>query len=233
MRMRRAFLSLALLAALAGPDFPARAQPAPPTDSLTCQQQCGARLPRRQDNPQDVQMCLARCEIRERVQPPPPSRTVRQAPARPPRQQGRANARQAAPAPPAAARPAPVAPPPGAEVRYGVIYLAPPPSRNYGLTVGLADRNAAHRLSEQQCMGPQGAACRLAQEFTDRCGAVAQGLIPRGLFLTNSPTTFNVMIAVPGSGATQPQAEQDAMAGCRQRFRGTCRLAASRCSAPG
>jgi hypothetical protein len=41
------------------------------------------------------------------------------------------------------------------------------------------------------------------------------------------------MLAVPGSGATQALAEQDAMANCRRRFRGTCRVAGSLCGAPG
>jgi hypothetical protein len=222
--------ALGLLLAVLCMGAEARAQWVPgATDSLSCRQQCGALLPRRQDNTGDVQICLARCETRERVQPPrAASRAV--APPRAPRRLPAQAARQHVPT-----RPHAVAPsvPEMEKARYGVIYLAPPPSVNYGLTVGLEDRNAAHRLSEQQCMGPQGAACRLVEEFQDRCGAVAQGLIPRGLFLTNSPTTFNVMLSVPGTGATQALAERDAMTNCRQRFRGTCRVAGSRCAAPG
>jgi hypothetical protein len=49
------------------------------------------------------------------------------------------------------------------------------------------------------------------------------------MVLTADPSTFTVMAAAPGSGATQPAAEADALATCRQRFRGTCRVVASRC----
>jgi len=274
-------LALALLCA--APSAQAQLPPGM-TDSQSCRQQCGALLPRRQDNTGEVQICLARCETRERVQPPrsaaipTPSRPARgtraEAPApRPPTRAAHSPAvPRIAPASPAALPPGlsvPVIPasssvapgvasrgavPPrtasstpragspateaalpsaASTARHGVIHLAPPPSLNYGLTAGLPDRAAAHRLAEQQCMGPQGAACRLALEFQDRCGAVAHGLIPRGLFLTNSPTTFNVMLATPGTGATQALAEQDAMTTCRQRFRGTCRVAGSLCGPPG
>ena len=274
-------LMLALLCA--APSAQAQLPPGM-TDSQSCRQQCGALLPRRQDNTGDVQICLARCETRERVQPPRSAAIPT-----PPRPARVSRAEAAAPRPPARAAQPPAVPrtapalpaslPPGlpapalpasssvahgavtrgampprtvpsapragsqateadlpsaaSNPRHGVIHLAPPPSLNYGLTAGLPDRAAAHRLAEQQCMGPQGAACRLALEFQDRCGAVAHGLIPRGLFLTNSPTTFNVMLATPGTGATQALAEQDAMAACRQRFRGTCRVAGSLCGPPG
>lgn len=260
--------------------LPAQAQLPPGlADSQSCRQQCGALLPRRQDNTGEVQICLARCETRERVQPPrnaatpTPPRPARGTRADAPAARPLARTAPARTAPAASASlpaglPAPVvpasnvspgvvprgAPPPrtppstprasspAAEAaisaaastgRHGVISLAPPPSLNYGLTAGLPDRIAAYRLAEQQCMGPQGAACRLALEFQDRCGAVAHGLIPRGLFLTNSPTTFNVMLATPGTGATQALAEQDALTNCRQRFRGTCRVAGSLCGPPG
>jgi hypothetical protein len=249
---------LSLLLALLCMAPPAWAQlPLGVTDSQSCRQQCGALLPRRQDNTGEVRICLARCETRERLQPargavPAAARPARgaRAAAEPPRPSTQARSRGAMASPPRAS--SGLVPPGTApnhagspvvnatasgggniRIRYGVISLAPPPSLNFGLTAGLPDRAAAHRLAEQQCMGPQGAACRLALEFQDRCGAVAQGLIPRGLFLTNSPTTFNVMLAVPGSGATQALAEQDAMANCRLRFRGTCRVAGSLCGVPG
>jgi hypothetical protein len=98
-----------------------------------------------------------------------------------------------------------------------------------GLAANMPDRNAAHRAAELQCIGPQGAACRLALEFRDRCAAVAQRLVPRGLLLTEDPSTFQVMIAMAGAGATAALAEREAMAACRQRFRGTCRVARSTC----
>ncbi|MDB5371208.1 MAG: hypothetical protein JWP20_2766, partial [Roseomonas sp.] len=113
--------------------------------------------------------------------------------------------------------------------RYGAIYLAPAPATGLGLSAGQADREAAHRIAGQRCIGGQSTLCRLALEFHDRCGAVAHGLTPRGLFLTDSPSTFSVMAAAAGAGATQDLAERDAMAHCRQIFRGTCRVARSLC----
>ncbi|MFC7553691.1 DUF4189 domain-containing protein [Pseudoroseomonas wenyumeiae] len=49
-----------------------------------------------------------------------------------------------------------------------------------GLAANMPDRDTAHRVAELQCIGQQGAACRLALEFHDRCAAVAQGWCPVG-----------------------------------------------------
>ncbi|WP_238940606.1 DUF4189 domain-containing protein, partial [Pseudoroseomonas ludipueritiae] len=127
------------------------------------------------------------------------------------------------PAPPQAPMPAPEGGP------FGAVYLAPAPSSGIGLTANMPDRNAAHRAAELECIGRQGNACRLALEFRDRCVAVAQGLAPRGLVLTEDPSTYQVRIAMAGAGATAALAEREAMAACRQRFRGTCRVARSTC----
>lgn len=200
-------LAMAPALAQAGPDVLA--------DSPRCQQQCGAVLPRRIDNPREVQSCLVRCQALERLQPPAAAMATpapAQGAARPP-------ARREAPAP------APVP----QEGPYGAVYLAPAPSSNMGLAANRPDRNAAHRAAELECIGRQGTACRLALEFRDRCAAVAQGLAPRGLMLTQDPSTYQVMVATAGAGATAALAERDAMAACRQRFRGTCRVARSTC----
>lgn len=212
-RKAGAMLWLGLLLAL-----PALAQGEAAPDSPRCQQQCGAMLPRRIDNPREVQSCLGRCMALERLQPPAGPAGRAAAPA-----QAVAPARRApAPAP----APAPLLPESGP---FGAVYLAPAPGLNMGLVANMADRNAAHRIAELQCIGPQGIACRLALEFHDRCAAVAQGLVPRGLVLTQDPSTFQVMVATAGAGATAALAEREAMTACRQRFRGTCRVARSTC----
>lgn len=199
-----AMIWLGLLAAA-----PALAQAEPP-DSPRCQQQCGAVLPRRIDNPREVQSCLIRCQALERLQPPAAGTAGR-------------SAAQGAP------KPAP-APAPGAEGGpFGAVYLAPAPSPGMGLAANMPDRNAAHRAAELECIGRQGHACRLALEFRDRCVAVAQGVVPRGLVLTEDPSTYQVMAAMAGAGATAALAGREAMATCRQRFRGTCRVARSIC----
>ena len=197
---RREIAAVIWLGLLAAPAL-GQAGPEPPMDSPSCRQQCGAVLPRRIDNPREVQSCLTRCQALERLRPP------------------------------AAAMTAP-APAPGGvpqEGPYGAVYLAPAPSSGMGLAANRPDRNAAHRAAELECIGRQGGACRLALEFRDRCAAVAQGLVPRGLVLTPDPSTYQVMVATPGAGATAALAERDAMAACRQRFRGTCRVARSTC----
>jgi hypothetical protein len=206
MRKAGMMLWLALLAVA-----PALAQDLP--DSPQCQQRCGAVLPRRIDNPRDVQVCLGRCQVLERQQASGgrPAGAAPRGPASPP------------------VPPAPAAVPPEAEGPFGAVYLAPAPSANMGLSTQMADRNAAHRSAELQCIGTQGVPCRLALEFRDRCAAVAQGVVGRGMVLTDDPSTFQVMVATPGAGETQAVAEREAMAACRQRFRGTCRMARSTC----
>lgn len=210
-----AVIWLGLLAAA-----PALAQAEAPADSPRCQQQCGAVLPRRIDNPREVQSCLIRCQALERLQPP--AGTASRAPAPgPAKPQMRREAPSSAPAP----APAPVL----EGGPFGAVYLAPAPSSSMGLAANMPDRNAAHRAAELECIGRQGTACRLALEFHERCVAVAQGLVPRGLVLTEDPSTYQVMIAMAGSGAATALAEREAMAACRQRFRGTCRVARSIC----
>ena len=248
MRKAGALLLLSLLA-VPGSVWPggALAQAGGPQDSARCQQQCGAVLPRRIDNTRDVQICLVRCEALERTQPPA---AVRGAPAVPPgtantaarpptaaerRQQAAAAARRppvalavppASPTPPASAVAVPPAPEAG---RFGAISLAPAPATQFAIVLGQADRATAQRLADQQCSGRTGVPCRVALEVRDRCGAVAQGLLAKGMFMTSDPGTYTVMVAAAGSGATQAAAEAEAMAGCRQRFRGVCKVAAGRC----
>ncbi|MBO1075238.1 DUF4189 domain-containing protein [Roseomonas marmotae] len=186
---------------------PAGAAPAPP-DSQHCQRQCGAVLPRRADHPREVQICLMRCQALE---------------------QSQAVTRKPQPRRPQASQPAGKPEEPGG-AGHGAIYLAPAPLPDAGMSAGMADRNLAHAMAEQQCMARQGAPCRLALEFSDRCGAVAQGVVSKAMVLTADPSTFTVMAATAGAGATRAQAERSALSACRQRFRGTCRIARSLCA---
>jgi hypothetical protein len=201
--LRRVLLMLPLLI---GP-APALGQ-TPPADSPACQRQCGATMGRRQDNSRAVQSCLGRCQALE--------------------------AHRVAPKPSPRAGPRPTAPlaqatPPGT-ARHGAIYLAAAPSARFGITAGMGDRNAAHRVAELQCIGPEGAICRLARDFGDRCGAVAQGVVGLGLRITEDPSTYRVLIATAGSGQTPEAAQGAALADCRMRHRGaTCRIAATQC----
>ncbi|WP_160000198.1 DUF4189 domain-containing protein, partial [Roseomonas sp. 18066] len=130
----------------------------------------------------------------------------------------------------------PLPPPPGptvASASYGgtgAIYVAVPPSPRYGLVLGQDDRMQAHRRAELACKGPEGIPCRLAMEFRERCGAVAQGVTRLGMVMTDDPSTYQVLLATPGSGPSQLEAEHDALADCRQRHRGaTCRIVISQC----
>ncbi|WP_131829625.1 DUF4189 domain-containing protein, partial [Teichococcus deserti] len=134
-------------------------------------------------------------------------------------------------------QPAPIPPPPdptqsGAGFAgTGAIYVAVPPSARYGLVLGQGDRMQAHRRAENACKGLEGVPCRLAMEFRERCGAVAQGVTSRSMVMTDDPSTYQVLLATPGSGPSQLEAEHDALADCRQRHRGaTCRIVASECA---
>lgn len=114
--------------------------------------------------------------------------------------------------------------------RAGAIYLAAPPSAGYGLTFGMADRLGAHGQAERSCQSRGGGSCRLALEFTERCGAVAQAKRSNGLIRTADPSTYTITFAAGGAGGTKETAEAQAVADCRSRDRGaTCEVVASGC----
>ena len=130
----------------------------------------------------------------------------------------------------------PLGPPGAAPARYGAIYLAAAPSARFGLLAGQADRIAAHRLAEAQCMGREGVPCRLVLEFQERCGSVVHGITGRSMVLTEDPSTYLVMLATGASGRTAAEAEREALADCRLRHRNAqCRVAQTLCgpAAPG
>jgi len=125
--------------------------------------------------------------------------------------------------------------PPGPETgrgSFGAVHLAPAPSRSYGMVVGAADRVSAHRAAESDCIGPAGATCRAAGDFTDRCASVAHALRPKGaLVVTEHPSTFTVTGATIGTGPTREDAERQAGAACAQIGRGgVCRITETRCA---
>jgi hypothetical protein len=116
---------------------------------------------------------------------------------------------------------------------HGVLYAGRAPSAAFGMAVGSADRLAAHR--ERACAaGGQG--CRVVAEFNAACGAAAQGIKrgPYALFVTSDPASYVITSLSGGSGATQAQAEGQALAECRSRDPGaSCRIVASACGTRG
>lgn len=124
---------------------------------------------------------------------------------------------------------------PAARASHGVLYAGRAPSAAFGMAVGSADRLAAHRDAERACAaGGQG--CRVVAEFNAACGAAAQG-VRRGayaLFITSDPASYVITSLSGGSGATQAQAEGQALAECRSRDPGaSCRIVASACGTRG
>lgn len=115
---------------------------------------------------------------------------------------------------------------------HGAIYGARTPSAAFGMVVGDADRLAAHRGAERTCTAT-GQGCRLIAEFTDACGAAAQGIKRSqwALFITSDPNSYVVTSLSAGSGATQQAAERQAVADCRSRDpQANCRVVASACT---
>lgn len=214
-----------------------------------CVRHCNAASGTVRSNPPDVQACLIRCNAGQafernagRAAPPPRGAPVPYGVARPvpPREashaalQGPAGQRLAA-APRENYQPQvrgvnAAAGPAGG--RAGAIYLAAPPSAGYGLTFGMADRLGAHGQAERNCRSRGGGACRLALEFTDRCGAVAQARRSTGLVRTADPSTYTITFAAGGAGPSKEAAEAQAVADCRSRDRSaTCEVVASGCGA--
>ncbi|MCR0983206.1 DUF4189 domain-containing protein [Roseomonas populi] len=115
---------------------------------------------------------------------------------------------------------------------YGAVYLAAAPSRSFGLVVGAGDRAVAHREAEGACKNGTGADCRMAGDFTARCAAVAHALRSNNaVVMTAHPSTYTVMAATSGTGATREEAERQAMSACAQRGRGlTCTVTEARCA---
>ena len=115
---------------------------------------------------------------------------------------------------------------------HGAVYGARTPSAAFGMVVGDADRLAAHRGAERACTAT-GQGCRLIAEFTDSCGAAAQGIKRSqwALFITSDPNSYVVTSLSAGSGATQQAAERQAVADCRSRDpQANCRIVASACT---
>ncbi|TCH96476.1 DUF4189 domain-containing protein [Roseococcus sp. SYP-B2431] len=117
---------------------------------------------------------------------------------------------------------------------YGVIFAARAPSGAFGMIIGDGDRLAALRTAERRCSAG-GPGCRVIAEFTQACGAVAQGVrrAQGALFMTSDPNTYTVTSVSGGSAGNRAAAEADAIAECRSKGpQGTCRIVASQCGAP-
>lgn len=109
--------------------------------------------------------------------------------------------------------------------RHGFIYAAEPPSTAFGFASGQTDRLAANMAAIRACEAIVGRnQCRLALDFPNACGALAQAV-------TSSPP--QVRRLATGVGQTREQAEAQALNACRgAEARGssiTCRIAASGC----
>lgn len=117
---------------------------------------------------------------------------------------------------------------------HGVIYGARTPSSAFGMVVGEADRLEAHRTAERACTAA-GPGCRVLAEFTEACGAAAQGYKRSqwALFISSDPTSYVITSLSAGAGPTQDRAERRAMADCRARDpQANCRVVASACAEP-
>ncbi|NGM22944.1 DUF4189 domain-containing protein [Roseomonas stagni] len=115
---------------------------------------------------------------------------------------------------------------------HGVIYGARTPSAAFGMVVGEADRLAAHRSAERACT-TAGPGCRVLAEFTEACGAVAQGYKRSqwALFISSDPNSYVITSLSAGAGPRQDQAERQALAECRSRDpQANCRVVAAACA---
>jgi hypothetical protein len=112
--------------------------------------------------------------------------------------------------------------------RWGAIY-ASPTAAGFGMTVGLADREAARRAAEGECRR-RGARCRLIAEFAERCAAVAQGIERRAVGRSRTRHELYVTSTAAGAGRTEEEAENAALDACEaQDRRGVCLIAAVSC----
>jgi hypothetical protein len=101
---------------------------------------------------------------------------------------------------------------------YGVIFATRTPGSGHGMVVAETDRLAAFRIAELRC-SRGGPGCRLLAEFSETCGAVAQG--ERRAAITSVHA---------GAGPDRGEAEADALAECRARDQGaSCRIVATQC----
>lgn len=118
---------------------------------------------------------------------------------------------------------------------FGAVYAGRSPSAAFGLVVGERDRLAAHQEAERQCAA-RGQGCRMLADVTSACAAAAQGVKRSqwALVMTSNPNTYGVTSISAGQGATQAQAEANALAECRSRDQGaTCRIVVSACGERG
>jgi hypothetical protein len=109
--------------------------------------------------------------------------------------------------------------------RFGFIYVGEPPATAFGFDSGRTDRLAASTNALRACESVIGRnQCRLALDFPNACGALAQAL---------SGPPAQVRRLATGVGQTTAQAEAEALRSCRlSEAPGssiTCRIAVSGC----
>jgi hypothetical protein len=109
--------------------------------------------------------------------------------------------------------------------RFGFIYVGEPPATAFGFDSGKTDRLAASMNALRACESVIGRnQCRLALDFPNACGALAQAL---------SSQPVQVRRLSTGTGQSISQAEAQALSACRiAEVPGsaiTCRIAASGC----
>lgn len=109
--------------------------------------------------------------------------------------------------------------------RFGFIYTAEPPAMAFGFVASQPDRLAASMQAIRACEAVVGAnQCRIALDFPNACGALAQAVSGNPALLRRTAT---------GAGQTREQAEAQALQLCRVAERPgsgiVCRIAVSGC----
>jgi hypothetical protein len=113
---------------------------------------------------------------------------------------------------------------------WGALYVA---GSHYGLAVNRPAHTEARGAAEALCARQSGgAACRLAAEFTGRCGAVAQEVDRAVLAALRPLGPAAIGATAAGAGATQEEAMRAAQEACARQSRGggICIVTASACN---
>ena len=225
-RIPCALIVLALMGLAIGPAMAQGTRPGSGTAEASCRSACTADAVGRPGgaSPHAVQACGIRCAAGAAFHQQQSRRGTPEATGR-----GRAVAALAQPVATLAELHA------ATRQSFGVIYVGRPGSSAFGISTGGTDRGVAHRDASRQC-NAGGAGCRVVSEFSEACGAVAQGIMPsRGaMFITSDPSSYVATSTSAGSAATRELAAQDAVAQCRTRDpRASCRVMATVCGARG
>ncbi|NKE48254.1 DUF4189 domain-containing protein [Roseomonas frigidaquae] len=116
--------------------------------------------------------------------------------------------------------------------RYGAVYATDAPTAAFGFGNGATDRLAVNTAAVRACQTMAGRIpCKFQGELVNRCGALVQGVMrhPNAMAMTSDISTVVLARNFPGLGATEQEAEAQAMQSCRALPGVTCRVAASGC----